>query len=694
MRSWYRWYDYKKSRMKRRQLRHPLLRCPCMSRHLKQTLNVCAFRCHIKKEKAPSKVYFCRCNTLVSKFLSTNSHSMNSCNRNRPGPIRSFVSVFFTIPIDRYLTTSFAIWGQFAHCFITLTKLATLDIDGWDWKACHLDFVKIVDEATLYYDRAGQSSPDGLTVVKDSFLKWASRLRWLKQLYESRSTDSRPEESEREAAANLQSTKTAGYEQNSMEGAQQPTPPDDWLPNSDFFSGLDDNFWKKSGHPVALCTYPAHVSLWTRLRAAASLRMIATLGQVTRLSPLSSWKSPRGHYLKRESLEETFLERNERWPTSPSCKPAWPAVLVANTPAGNTDALGNIEAGLGDGHVGIWGCTSDVQLRDSNLGRGSCEGLKSALNTGRRAEAGGRQITPLLDLVDKASELGVGSHVEVVVVDVQLSAIERISTGSTYRLAGSLEGNADKVLTEHPRKYAVPQGTILGEDLVDNIIGVDLALVMSHNTGNVVLDHGRKGVTVVDVLDPSRKLRVPEQLGQLVGAAEGKASPVWLSGIPLPGVFGRQLTKVGFDDVGVLGVGQGARVGDRAPVFLALGLEGGVNRACGSLSSLIGRWQCCRQAKKRGQSKKLHLELDIQLNSLLCGSVCFDRLLNSGVHSLMMQQAEQANALGAMTINVIPVRVYWSQGDRVALHRTAEDIANEPAMANCPSFIRKTRIEA
>ncbi|KAI7139049.1 hypothetical protein KC337_g75 [Hortaea werneckii] len=42
-----------------------------------------------------------------------------------------------------------------------------------------------------------------------------------------------------------------------------------------------------------------------------------------------------------------------------------------------------------------------------------------------------------------------------------------------------------------------------------------------------------------------------------------------------------------------------------------------------------------------------------------------------------MQQAEQANALGAMTINVIPVRVYWSQGDRVALHRTAEDIANE-----------------
>ncbi|KAI7139050.1 Endo-1,4-beta-xylanase [Hortaea werneckii] len=340
----------------------------------------------------------------------------------------------------------------------------------------------------------------------------------------------------------------------------------------------------------------------------------------SRLSPLSSWKSPRGHYLKRESLEETFLERNERWPTSPS------SVLVANTPAGNTDALGNIEAGLGDGHVGIWGCTSDVQLRDSNLGRGSCEGLKSALNTGRRAEAGGRQITPLLDLVDKASELGVGSHVEVVVVDVQLSvgAIERISTGSTYRLAGSLEGNADKVLTEHPRKYAVPQGTILGEDLVDNIIGVDLALVMSHNTGNVVLDHGRKGVTVVDVLDPSRKLRVPEQLGELVGAAEGKASPVWLSGIPLPGVFGRQLTKVGFDDVGVLGVGQGARVGDRAPVFL----EGGVNRACGSLSSLIGRWQCCRQAKKRGQMFG-ESEYSWTGNSLLIASTayCFVLLL-------------------------------------------------------------------
>ncbi|RMY43651.1 hypothetical protein D0865_11094 [Hortaea werneckii] len=177
--------------------------------------------------------------TSASSALRSHMDSLHNLTE----AIRSFVNVYFTIPLDQYLTTSFAIWGQFAHCFITLSKLATLDIDGWDWKASHFDFVKIVDEAALYYDRAGQSSPDGLTVVNDSFVKWASRLRWLKQLYESRSTDSRPEESEREAAASLQSTKAAGYEQNSLEGAQQPTPPDDWLPNGDFFSGLDDNFW-------------------------------------------------------------------------------------------------------------------------------------------------------------------------------------------------------------------------------------------------------------------------------------------------------------------------------------------------------------------------------------------------------------------------------------------------------------------
>ncbi|KAI7139042.1 hypothetical protein KC337_g73 [Hortaea werneckii] len=113
MRSWYRWYDYKKSRMKRRQLRHPLLRCPCMSRHLKQTLNVCAFRCHIKKEKAPSKD--------VSILDTPKPHG-------EPSQPEGSHPIFY--------------------------------IDGWDWKACHLDFVKIVDEATLYYDRAGHGQAD------------------------------------------------------------------------------------------------------------------------------------------------------------------------------------------------------------------------------------------------------------------------------------------------------------------------------------------------------------------------------------------------------------------------------------------------------------------------------------------------------------------------------------------------------
>ena len=90
----------------------------------------------------------------------------------------------------------------------------------------------------------------------------------------------------------------------------------------------------------------------------------------------------------------------------------------------------------------------------------------------------------------------------LVVVDVQLG----VGVGGT----SSLESDADKVLTEDTVEDAVAQGTVLVEDLVDNVPGVDLALVAAHHVGDVVLENLGQGVAVVDVLDPLGKLGVPD----------------------------------------------------------------------------------------------------------------------------------------------------------------------------------------
>jgi len=71
--------------------------------------------------------------------------------------------------------------------------------------------------------------------------------------------------------------------------------------------------------------------------------------------------------------------------------------------------------------------------------------------------------TPLLDLGDHALGLAVRGTVEVVVVDVQL--------GSWVGGLGSLKGNADEVLTENVVENALAEGTVLVEDLVNDIPG-------------------------------------------------------------------------------------------------------------------------------------------------------------------------------------------------------------------------------
>lgn len=111
---------------------------------------------------------------------------------------------------------------------------------------------------------------------------------------------------------------------------------------------------------------------------------------------------------------------------------------------------------------------------------------------------------PFVDVSDHTrGNLRVVGDVEIVIVDVELSGRVGGASGA--------EGNANEVLAEHTAENAIPEFAVLGKDLVDNVPVKDLAFVVGHNAGYVVLDDGRQGVAVVDLADPRRQLRVPEE---------------------------------------------------------------------------------------------------------------------------------------------------------------------------------------
>ena len=69
---------------------------------------------------------------------------------------------------------------------------------------------------------------------------------------------------------------------------------------------------------------------------------------------------------------------------------------------------------------------------------------------------------PLLDLGGEAGKLGVGGAVEVVVVNVEL--------GVGGGLLSSVESDADELLAQDLGEDGVTEGTVLGEDLVDDVL--------------------------------------------------------------------------------------------------------------------------------------------------------------------------------------------------------------------------------
>ena len=84
--------------------------------------------------------------------------------------------------------------------------------------------------------------------------------------------------------------------------------------------------------------------------------------------------------------------------------------------------------------------------------------------TARRTNAidGDTSGDPLFDLGGETGELGVGGAVEVVVVNVEL--------GVRGGLLSSVESDADKLLAQDLGEDGVTEGTVLGEDLVDDVL--------------------------------------------------------------------------------------------------------------------------------------------------------------------------------------------------------------------------------
>lgn len=152
--------------------------------------------------------------------------------------IKAFLEVYFTIPSSSYYLLPFSVFGQFAHAFIVLTKLASLEVEGWDLKILNeqLNFVQVIEEAAARFEESTRASPDGLHINNESFGKWSQRVRWMKQMYESKFCEQHPDASEGPPDLQRQPRQPDNL------GLVTPADTTDVL-NSEFFNYLDENFW-------------------------------------------------------------------------------------------------------------------------------------------------------------------------------------------------------------------------------------------------------------------------------------------------------------------------------------------------------------------------------------------------------------------------------------------------------------------
>ncbi|KAF2764246.1 hypothetical protein EJ03DRAFT_378776 [Teratosphaeria nubilosa] len=164
--------------------------------------------------------------------------------------IKAYVDEYFALPTDSYLTLPFSTFGQCAHAFITLTRIASLETDGWDFANCNIaDFPAMVEQAAVHYEGVARSRPDGLQVHNECFTRWAHRLRWMKGVYEAKF--SKPQPDAVVAVADQTNAKMFSNGSNYVQAPgtassgyqQQPTPPDDVMWSGEMLYNLDGDFW-------------------------------------------------------------------------------------------------------------------------------------------------------------------------------------------------------------------------------------------------------------------------------------------------------------------------------------------------------------------------------------------------------------------------------------------------------------------
>lgn len=148
--------------------------------------------------------------------------------------------------------------------------------------------------------------------------------------------------------------------------------------------------------------------------------------------------------------------------------------------------------------------------------------------------------------------------------------------------------------------------------------GVDLALEVASNVLDVVLDGVLHLGLVLNVVNPLRKLGVPDEsvtsdleavlggkVDDLVAAAKVELALLRLGGIPLHRVLGGDLTEVGLDDGVVLLALEKVGVGDGAIVELALVLDQLVDAFLG-LARLDGSRHGRDQRGGKEEGRELH----------------------------------------------------------------------------------------
>jgi hypothetical protein len=168
---------------------------------------------------------------------------------------------------------------------------------------------------------------------------------------------------------------------------------------------------------------------------------------------------------------------------------------------------------------------------------------------------------------ERALVLGL-AVLEVVVVVVEL--------GGWVGGCGHAEGDGEVLFADHAEEDVVAVGAVFVEcflcllvfgfvgqlanvrTLVDNVPVRALSLVSAHYSVDVVLHHAHQRRVIVDLVYPSRQLRIPYKsmashllvvlrgkVGNLVGATEAELSAVWLGGIPLHSILRCDGTELG-----------------------------------------------------------------------------------------------------------------------------------------------------